>query len=184
MKARTMIALAVVSLATLAAANVTQAGPGNADRRLNKLAFEVEKSAHQVRKHSERHAFRWSYGEARALRRLEELDRSARVFRKTLERYGPYRGPTEAAFVRLNDAALSARRALPGTHTFRKNYRELRRLDYLVQDLRQEYRVRMAHARPGPRRHPQSGPQRSGAYLRIDAKTARGHATFGHGWDD
>jgi len=151
---------------------------------LNRLAYEVEKSARHVSKKVAHHSHRWSHGEERAMRSLQRLDRSAREFRKTLERYGPYRERTEAAFVRLNDAALSARRALPGTHAYRKNYRELRRLAYLVQDLRQEYRVRLAHARPGPRRQPYSGPRRDGTYLRIDAKTARGHATFSHGWDD
>jgi hypothetical protein len=184
MKARTMIAVAVMSLATLAAATAVQAGHGKAEPRLNRLAFEVEKSAHRVSKDAERHAYRWSYGEEQALRRLQELDRSARIFRETLERYGPYRERTESAFVRLNDAAWSVRRVLPGTHAFRKNPREFQRLAYLVQDLREEYRVRLARARPGPQRHPHGGPPGHGAYVRIDAKTARGHATFRHGWDD
>ena len=184
MKARTMIAIAVVSLATLAAATLTQAGHGQSQPRLNRLAFEVEKSARHMSKKTAHHSQRWSYGEERAVRSLQRLDRSAREFRKALERYGPYRERTESAFVRLSDAALSARRAMPGTHAFRKNYRELRRLAYLVQDLRQEYRLRLAQARPGPRRHPHSDPRRDGTYLRIDARTARGHATFSHGWDD
>ena len=170
MRARTMFAVAVVSLATLVTATATEAGHAQADRQIYKLAFEVEKSAQRAHRSAERHTYGFGYEERRALRSLQELDRRSREFRKTLERYGPFRGRTEEAFLRLNDAAWSARREVPGTRIFRRNQREIRRLAYLLMDLRQEYRLRVASLRREPRRH--------GATVRVDARTARGHATY------
>ena len=113
------------------------------------LAWELENKARFLHRHAEETAHHGTYGEARALARLHELEGRARHFNKELRYRGPYSGHVQRDFSELREVYLRARRALPGLHAYAEIEVAFCRIDELMRDLDHAYGVRTAHRRYG-----------------------------------
>ncbi len=177
-------ALAVVTLAVglLASPPLEAKNKHKRQDPLLVLAREVESSARYAHREAERTAHHGTFREARALRRLHELEASARLFSRELRAQGPYSPYVESRFDELRQAHRAAQYSLRFLHPYPAVENEFARMGSLMSKLDYEYGARLAHFHGAPHRH--DGRRGSYGYVAFDDEWADGRASLRFDWND
>jgi hypothetical protein len=150
-----MTKLAIVAIAIgLASTMLVEAGSRHERRDpLVMRTYDLEESTRDVVRHVARRTRHVTYREERALRRLHELQRETRQFRRDLWRHGAWSFRVRNDYEDLQRAFRRARQATASIHPFRRHRvgfgqitDAMRRLDYA-------YERRLAFYRRHNRRH-------------------------------
>jgi len=177
--------LAIVAIAIGLASTMSVEARGKHERRdpLVMLTYDLEESTRDVVRQVARRTRHVTYREELALRRLQELQRETRQFRRDIFRHGAWSFRVRNDYEELQQAFRRARKATARIHPHRRHRVGFGRVTEVMRALDYTYERRLVFYRRYNRRH-EFDRGNPAVFTRPGPGRDGGRVSVGIAWDD